>query len=169
MDNQIILWLNSFAGKSAFLDSFGVSMAQNLIYVVAGMAVGFWLFKDRNFKTNLWVSLSSVIVSRLIIVEPLKILFDRQRPFEVLSLHKLIVDEGTGKSFPSGHAAILFSIAFAFYGTKWFWTLFALAVLSSVARIFVGVHYPSDILVGAIIGAATSLILLRLFKNRILS
>ena len=170
MDHQIFFAINGLAGKIHFLDSFGIAMAQILIFVFIGLVVGVWWFKDRSLKRNLWIAFLSALVSRVFIVEVIKRIVDRPRPFEViLSVHKLLVDEGSGKSFPSGHAVIFFSIAFAFWSTKWFWPLFTLAVIGSVARIFVGVHYPSDVLIGALIGAGTSLLLLSLFKKRILS
>jgi undecaprenyl-diphosphatase len=67
----------------------------------------------------------------------------------------LLVDCGPGRSFPSSHAVNNFALAtlFSFYYRKWKWWFVAWASLVALSRPAVGVHYPSDILGGAIIGA----------------
>jgi undecaprenyl-diphosphatase len=167
MDHNIFLAINGLAGLSPILDSIGIFLADNFIYFfIVGIAL-LWLKRDLHL--NIYVAFISALISRVVIVELIKQMVARPRPFEILDVHKLLIDEGSGKSFPSGHTVIFFSIAFAFWGTRWFWPLVVLATLASLSRIFVGVHYPLDVLVGAIIGALVSLILMRLLKNRILS
>jgi len=114
-----------------------------------------------------YLAFASAAVSYYIVVV-LKQLFGRPRPYEVLPVHQLITDTERGLSFPSGHAVVFFSLAFAFYNTKYFKPFFVLACLGSIARVFVGVHYPSDIVVGAFIGGGTAWSLKRLFKKHFL-
>jgi undecaprenyl-diphosphatase len=81
---------------------------------------------------------------------------------------KLIAENADFKSFPSGHAAIFFAIATAvyLYNKKlgiWF---FVVAILMGMARIFVGVHWPSDILGGAVIGIISGIIVGKIFKKK---
>jgi membrane-associated phospholipid phosphatase len=64
---------------------------------------------------------------------------------------------------------ILFAIAFSFYGTKYFYPLLVLAALGSFARIFIGVHYPSDVVVSIFIAGIVTYVCMGLFKKRILS
>ncbi|OGE74276.1 MAG: hypothetical protein A3C49_02290 [Candidatus Doudnabacteria bacterium RIFCSPHIGHO2_02_FULL_42_25] len=164
MDYAIFEAINGLAGKSSFLDGFGIFLATVLIFIFLGFIGGLLANKQWNLRKRVYIAFISALISRVILVEIIKRLIDRPRPFEVLDVHQLLVDEGSGKSFPSGHTVIFFSIAFAFWGTRWFWPMFIIATLGSIVRIFVGVHYPSDILVGAIIGAAVSLVLLKLHK-----
>jgi undecaprenyl-diphosphatase len=67
----------------------------------------------------------------------------------------LIVGCGGGKSFPSSHAVNNFAVAtmFALYYWRIRYAVYAWAALVALSRVFVGVHYPSDILGGALIGA----------------
>jgi undecaprenyl-diphosphatase len=67
----------------------------------------------------------------------------------------LIVNCGGGKSFPSSHAVNNFAVAtmFALYYRRIRYAVFGWAALVALSRVFVGVHYPSDVLGGALIGA----------------
>ena len=98
----------------------------------------------------------------------IKGIVNRPRPCHVIDgvqvvqgVH-LLVDCGGGKSFPSSHAVNNFAVAtlFAFYYRRWKWWFFGWATLVALSRPAVGVHYPSDILAGALIGASLALLLL---------
>ncbi|HTY58512.1 MAG TPA: phosphatase PAP2 family protein [Bacteroidota bacterium] len=71
----------------------------------------------------------------------------------------MLVDCGPGKSFPSSHAVNNFAVAtlFARYYSRWRWAFYSWAALVALSRPAVGVHYPSDILGGAVIGSCVAL------------
>lgn len=92
----------------------------------------------------------------------LKPLFDRLRPCntpELQSMMYVLVPCGGGKSFPSSHAANHFAMAvfsaITFYKhARYAWIPFLLwALLVSYAQVYVGVHFPLDVLGGAIVGS----------------
>ncbi len=94
-----------------------------------------------------------------IIANILKYVFDTPRPYEVYSfIHKLSV--GGSPSFPSGHTAdaFAFAIAIVMVYRKWYIIIPVLiwATLIGYSRMYLGVHFPSDVLGGAFIGATCS-------------
>ncbi len=89
----------------------------------------------------------------------LKNLVARTRPYEVIEGLTYIVRKPSDYSFPSGHAGCSFSAACIMYRRlprRYGVPALILAILISVSRLYVGVHYPSDVLFGVISGIAIS-------------
>lgn len=89
-----------------------------------------------------------------VICKTLKETIGRPRPFNLLPEGNLLVGKGGSGSMPSSHAANWFAgmtVAFLFYRRSWRFML-PLAFLVSFSRIYNGVHYPGDVLVGALLG-----------------
>jgi undecaprenyl-diphosphatase len=92
-----------------------------------------------------------------------KELVHRHRPFE----HQIGPSERT-HSFPSGHSATSFAAAtmLAHYAPRYRIAFFALACLIAFSRLYNGVHYPSDVAAGGLLGAAIALLLLAAGRRR---
>ena len=97
----------------------------------------------------------------------LKHLIERARPCHTFDEINLLVDCGAGFSMPSAHAANTFGQAILVGAqVKWArWPLLTYAFLVAISRIFVGMHYPADIIFGAIVGILIALILTFLFNK----
>ena len=120
--------------------------AEYLIYIIGVVLVILFFIK----KNRLMVisSAISVFLSRIVITEPLKRILNITRP------------NGEPFSFPSGHSAIVFTIAMAvfYFNKKWGIIAFVLAILVGIGRVWIGVHRPIDILAGALIGILSGII-----------
>ncbi len=94
----------------------------------------------------------AVILARGIITEGIRFFWKVQRPFVVLGFSPLISE--TNSSFPSGHMAWFFALALVIWyaNRKWGIWYFVLAAVMGIARIYAGVHWPLDVIGGAVAG-----------------
>lgn len=154
------------------MNSLIIFCAEYLPYL---LVLGFLLLlifskKDKIEKIKIFIfALVSVFLARVVITEIIRYFYYSPRPFVVLNnLNQLISHESTG-SFPSGHAAFFFALATTIMlATKWrTWgaVFFLGAILIGIARVIAGIHWPYDILGGAIIGIFSAVILYFPFKK----
>jgi undecaprenyl-diphosphatase len=89
------------------------------------------------------------------IVQVVKVIWDRPRPALALYDVRIVGDPLFAHSFPSGHtmAAFAVMVAWSIMLPKLKWTLLVLAALTGFSRIYLGVHFPLDVIYGAVIGA----------------
>ncbi|MBI2475667.1 MAG: phosphatase PAP2 family protein [Candidatus Taylorbacteria bacterium] len=148
--------LNGLAGQSMLLDRLIVFLAVYLVYIIAAvfiLGIIFWrASRSEKIKTAA-IALISVAVSRGIFVEAIRFFYHHPRPFAALPGARQLFPE-TGYSFPSGHTAFFFALSAVVYHyhKKAGVTFFVLSAIMGLARIAAGVHYPFDIIGGALIG-----------------
>lgn len=110
------------------------------------------------------VYFATTIVVNVLVVQLLKNLFDRARPDDIL----IVI--GTG-SFPSGHTALAAALAVALgivFRKRWVWMIGALyVVLMALTRTYLGAHWISDTVAGALVGAGMAVIIWAPFAYRL--
>lgn len=117
-----------------------------LIYAAIAMVL-----VDKNLKKIAAVLVIAFLLASLV-TEDVKDLVQRQRPYNGIAPAYLYTND---YSFPSGHAVTAFlaaTIILAYFGWKWGLASYIVAAFIGISRIVLDVHYPSDVLAGAVIG-----------------
>jgi len=132
----------------------------------------FWLFMIILFwldnKRKISIRLLYVFILDTLAMVVLKTAFMRSRPFEVFHLG-VDMDINMGPSFPSGHTERAFSGAFILsqYYRKYSIFFYSLAILIAVSRVYLGLHFPFDTLIGALNGLMIALLSLAIPTKKI--
>jgi undecaprenyl-diphosphatase len=94
-----------------------------------------------------------------LLASAVKLVVGRERPYEVVAAADPLLRWDLGSSFPSGHAAtsVAGAIVLTFLLGRWGWALGALAAAVCFSRVYIGVHYPLDVLAGALLGTVVGL------------
>jgi membrane-associated phospholipid phosphatase len=142
-----------------------------IVYIL--ILVSMLIFGDRRIRWLVLFSGLTMLLTDQVAAGFLKPLIARPRPCQVFTDIHLLVSCGAGFSMPSAHAANTFGQAalLSRHIKHSGWFLYLFAIMVALSRVFVGVHYPGDILVGAIIGMVIGAIvsgLFRVFSARIL-
>ena len=155
---------NNFTNFFKVITNFGSASA--LIIICIGTLI---LFKNK--KYGIFMSINLICIA--ILNQLLKFFFERPRPID------LMIIQETGYSFPSGHSMV----SMAFYGfiifliwkyiknkkLKWIYTIILgiLIILIGISRIYLGVHYASDVIAGFYISIAYLIIFTTIIANKL--
>jgi len=127
-----------------------------------------WLKKNRDLQWKALVLATSALVAALLSTS-IKLLVHRQRLF-LTDTNIFKYGEGGSYSFPSGHTTEAFAMATAvsLAFPRWYVVVpaYALACAVAFSRMYLGVHYPSDVLAGIVLGTGTSLVFHLMAKHR---
>lgn len=162
-------FLHGLSGRSPFIDAAGIFAAKYIPYII--FFAFLWLVVSQpGWRRRIFFfseAAIAVILSRGLITEIVRFFYYSPRPFEALHFQPLIPESGS--SIPSGHAAFFFALAMIiyFYNRRWCIWYFAITVLISLARIFAGVHWPSDIIAGAVVGILSGIFVHVLLKKHL--
>ncbi len=124
-------------------------------YIIYLVGLGFVVYRLRwKAVTPIVLLIICIIISDQLSSSVIKPLVGRLRPCQALEGVRLLVGCGGGKSFPSSHAVNNFACAvvLSHFFPRARISLFVFVSLVAISRVYVGVHYPSDILGGAVLG-----------------
>lgn len=159
IDESIVLWVSSHL-RNEFFDFLMpiVSALGNLgiLWIILGFNI---ILFGKGKKQKKWGFLLLVCLAVTAVVSNffIKPVIQRMRPFDKLFL-EILIQKPHDFSFPSGHTSAAFASAIVFYmyNKKAGVFMYLFAFLMAFSRLYLLVHYPSDILIGALIGTGIS-------------
>lgn len=172
MDEAVLLWIQEVV-RQPWLDPvvkvFTSLGNAGVVWIVLSIAMLFW----RPTRKAGLLAGCALIFSLLFTNLGLKLIVTRPRPYTVVEGLIPLLISGDPNSFPSGHTSAAFSAGLVWARTlpkPWMRRVAVIqAVLMGLSRLYVGVHYPSDVLGGALVGtvcAALALYIGRLWQRR---
>jgi len=163
-DIDITLLMSINGANNSFFDAVMYTISNKFIWIPLYLLL-LWLSWKLYGKQALWVIVAiilSVVLADLVSVHLFKNVFQRYRPchnIDLQGLLHLVNDKCGGKfGFISSHAcntAAVATSAIIFFGKKHKWLIVVMALyalLNSYSRVYLGVHFPSDVLAGMIVG-----------------
>lgn len=160
MEGNILLWIQNTL-RSPFFNPPLIFITKLGDHALIWIAVLLLLLIFPKTRKSGFICLFSFLLALIVNNLVLKNCIMRIRPYEAVEGLKALVPHLKDSSFPSGHTAISFSVAFVMLLTcRKIMGIPAmiLASLIALSRMYVGVHYPSDVLAGLIVGCTTSVI-----------
>ena len=161
VDEAVLLWIQE-AVRQTWLDpvvkAFTTLGNAGILWIVLAVAMLFW----RPTRKAGLLAGCALLFSLLFTNLGLKLLLTRPRPYTVVEGLIPLLTSGDPNSFPSGHTSAAFAAGLVWARTlpkAWMRrTAVIQAVLMGLSRLYVGVHYPSDVVSGAVVGTVCALL-----------
>jgi undecaprenyl-diphosphatase len=171
-DKSLFIVMNNFYCEP--FDAVMLFITEHFSWIPLYVAILFFLFWKRNLKTGLLAFLALLLIFGLtdqLSVHLFKNTIQRLRPCheeELRGIIRVLESCGGRFGFISNHAANTFGLATftaLFFQRKWYaWSILIWAAIVSYSRIYVGKHYPLDLLCGALFGILTAYLVYRLYR-----
>ncbi len=174
IDQQLFLWLNGF--HNSIGDLVMATVTNRFTWIPLYVIILFFIFRAKGWRSGLYivliliccVGLTDYVTSSL-----MKPFFARLRPCHddsIAYLVHVVIGCGGQYGFVSSHAANSFAlftglVLFFPKAAKWKIPLLVWAIIVSYSRIYVGVHYPADVLIGALTGFIIAYLIISTFKQ----
>ncbi|HEU5002914.1 MAG TPA: phosphatase PAP2 family protein [Actinomycetota bacterium] len=168
MDASLYRWFNSLADRTQWLHPMGVAYAKfGVGLLVLLLLLGAWLIVRREETEEqgfarmagvAWAGLSAVVALGL--NQVIGKLVGRARPYTAMPAAHVLIARTHDFSFPSDHACVMGAVAAGLWLVDRRLGIAAgvAALAMAVARVYVGVHYPGDVLAGLVVGGAVAAI-----------
>jgi len=167
IDFYIFQIVNNWAGQWIWLDTLGIFFAKYFEFILVFCLFLFLLKNFEKYLPMIWQAILAGILSRLVFTEIIRWLLPKVRPFIENDVN-LLLNHASTSAFPSGHAAFYFALSSVvyFYNKRVGILFFIASFLICLSRVFCGIHWPLDILAGAIVGIFSGWLVLKIFRPK---
>lgn len=166
MDRAAVQYAHSLIGRVPFLDGLAVFFASyapylfvaafvSVLYVKGAFGDVTGLVRKQRRLQFVLATILALLLASGIAAPAIHYAYGRARPFATFGWTPLFAHDAN-PSFPSNHATFMFTVAASMWQLRrrWGYWFFAAAFLTGAARVYALVHYPTDILFGAVVGIA---------------
>lgn len=170
-DTDLLIYLNNLGSESQ--DFFWLLVTRIIFWIPLYVSFFYLVFKKHTKKQALRVvyTVGAMLVATFGLTELVKNYFLRARPINNEKVYQSlrVMIQPIDYSFFSGHACNSFAITTLFYlflkdKMKNPWIFYTWPILFSYSRIYLGVHFPSDVLVGAVVGVSIAILFYKLHQ-----
>lgn len=137
---------------------------------IVWLAMSLYFISNVNYRAQGYMIIAALTLTTIIGEGIIKHIIRRTRPLINMLERKLLISKPLTYSFPSGHAASSFAAAGIFIAmdNKLSVLVLILASLIAFSRIYLNVHYPTDVLIGAVLGLICSKIVITMYHSEII-
>ncbi len=176
LNQKLFFFINHGALQSPMLDGFMIFVSKFFVQTLMLLVLSWLVFlaiKSKKDSSLFLKKMGDILLFFITlsfvwaITELIKGLISLPRPHQSLFGVKTLIVHGENDSFPSLHTSFSFALAYFVYSLskRAGLMLFGIAVIIGISRIYVGVHYPLDVIAGAFIGTLISFIIVKVFKR----
>src|SRR3954469_22302848 len=161
MDSSLYRWINRLADRTSWAHGlFKANAGYGIVLFAVLLLVAYLNGRQHDDLTavaaSAWAGAAAIVA--LGIGQLIGSAVDRARPYETMTNVHLLVSKTTDFSFPSDHATVAGAVAVGllFANRRWGIVASVFAVLMAFTRVYVGAHYPADVLAALVLGGAVA-------------
>lgn len=157
LNEDLFRWVNELSIDHGYLNPIFIGLAEYTVLLAALVCLFVWFQNRSRYNRAMVVSAGLTFVLAELLGKIAGVFYFNQQPFAEMSRVNLLIQKEVNNSFPSDHTIFIFSICvifWLFHKRHMYWLIIACAV--GFSRIWVGVHYPFDVLAGAVIACLTA-------------